>query len=172
MGSNLPPLDDDFDSGLGNLADKMRENILKQSRIALALVGVLTVAYAAYQLMKLNTELAQFDDYVLEAISSEIASAKLIIHLTIGIGAVFLGFAVMIYRYPLTCTLGGLVIFVLGIVAGAVIDPETLSHGLIMRFAIIAVLVKGVKTAIVYSKELKIEEEKHRALATAKVISE
>lgn len=172
MSSSLPPLASDFDSGLGNLADNVRKRILKQSRIALALVGVLTLGLVIYKFMKLQTEIADISPALREALASEIAEAYLIYYLTMGVGVLFLGFAAFVYRYPLFCTLSGLVIYVAAILISGIVDPSTLYQGIIMRVAIVAVLINGVKTAIVYSKELKKEKAKHDALATAKVVSE
>lgn len=172
MASNLPPLDSDFDSGLSNLADSVRKRILKQSRIALAVIGLITLGYVAYQLNQLNADVDELGQAFRETLAPEIAQARLILYLSMGVGFLFLGFAVFVYRFPLTCTLAGLIIYVASILINAVLDPATLYQGIIIRFAIIAVLINGVKTAIVYSKELKKEKAKHDALATAKVVSE
>ena len=166
MGTNLPPLDDDF--GLGYVAARMRANMFRGPRFALALVGGLMIGFAANNLWWI-TEYSEFYDSIR---SSEIAIQRLVYYSTIGIGAILLGCSAMIYRYPLACTLGGLIVMVLGTLAAAFIEPATLDMDFFMRLAVIVVLVNGVRTAIVYSKELKLEEEKHRALATAIVISE
>ena len=172
MSSSLPPAIDDFDSGLGNLADNVRKRILKQSRIALLVIGFFTLAYVAYQLSELNTEIDQLGPAMQEALAPEISQARLILYLSMAVGLLFLGFAAFVYQYPLFCTLSGLIIYVSALLVNAVLDSSTLYQGIIIRVAIIAVLINGVKTAIVYSKELKKEKAKHDALATAKVVSE
>lgn len=173
MSSSLPPNPSDFDStGLGDLANFVRKGILKQSRIALAVVGVLTLGFATYKYVQLQGEIDEAGPLLREAFASEIAEANLIFYLTMAVGVLFLGLAAFVYRYPLFCTLSGLVIYVAAILISGIVDPSTLYQGIIMRVAIVAVLINGVKTAIVYSKELKKEKAKHDALATAKVVSE
>lgn len=168
MASSLPPPRSELD----NLADSIRDRILKQSRIALAVIGVFTLGYLAYQFNEFNTELDQFGPAIREALAPEIAEAHLIMYSSLAVGLLFLGLAAFVYRYPLFCTLSGLVIFVASILINAAFDPSTLYQGIIMRVAIVAVLINGVKTARIYTKELKAEKAKHDALATAKVVSE
>lgn len=168
MASSLPH----SSSGLDNLADSIRDRILKQSRIALAVIGVFTLGYLAYQFNEFNTELDELGPGIREALAPEIAEAHLIMYLSLAVGVLFLGLAACIYRYPLVCTLSGLVIFAASILINAVLDPSTLYQGIIMRVAIVAVLINGVKTARIYTEELKKEKAKHDALATARVVSE
>ncbi len=79
--------------------------------------------------------------------------------LFIGMGVVFVVFGVIVHRFPVPVTILALVLFILGGLGTALINPVALGQGLIMKIIIIFLLAKSIQTALAYEsgREARLE---------------
>ena len=163
---------------LGSLSQKARTGSLRSARIAMFVVGVLTLganlffALSAEKMvdMELNREIAELrksgmeiDQEKLKPLrESAIRATELSSFVFVGVGAVFLLLGIFIYRAPVPCTVTALVLFLGGwivTVGMAAADADgkdvakAIGSGLIIKIIIIVCLGKAVQAAIAYQKE-------------------
>lgn len=68
------------------------------------------------------------------------------------IGLLFVGLAVWARKEPLPAVLLGLGFYVLGVVAAAIVEPATLTSGLIGKAIVAVLFYNGVDTALAFEK--------------------
>jgi predicted Zn finger-like uncharacterized protein len=68
-------------------------------------------------------------------------------------GVVFIVLGILVKRYPVPCTVGGMVIYLLGVVGNMVLEPRSLVQGVIFKVIIIGCLIKAIQAAIAYERE-------------------
>jgi hypothetical protein len=154
--------------GTGSLAQSARLKQLNVARGIMYAVGILTIVINLGQM-------AMIDSLVNDAIDKQVAevtrqgrvvdpikvgevkaSAKCVTQLVaiglIGIGILYLVFGAIIKKYPVPVTIAGLVIYVGTAVIFAILSPETLAQGLIIKAIVVVALVKALQAALAYQK--------------------
>lgn len=170
MSSSLP--------ALGSLSESAQLKSLKSAKIALWLVGILSIALQTFLFFNAGNEydkafnkqleiqgtpqsaLENLDADTKALIDKERTDAISKIHLIygagIGLGVIFIICALMVDKKPVIATMTGLVLYLGSIAAMAAIDPTTIAQGIIMKAVIIIVLIKAVKAAIAYERERRL----------------
>jgi hypothetical protein len=159
---------------LGSLAQAARSNQLKNARTILIVIGVLMLGgYVAIffgaqalvdgQVEKEVKELTQkgmaFDPGKLQELKESAVRATQLMAVGFMImGALFIVFGLMIYRFPVPITVSALVLYLAFVAINGALDPTTLYQGLIIKIIVIVALGKAIKSAIAYQRE-------HAALA-------
>lgn len=159
---------------LGSLAQKARGKKLKQARGILLFLGILTILWNGVFFFLIPTlvkgeidkELVKLggfrnvDPLAVEKARSEMEILNYAItSLFFFTGVAFVIFGVLVYRFPLAMTIGGLVLYLLATVAMAALNPALLVSGAIIRIVFIVALAKSIQSAYAYEKERRAEEE-------------
>jgi hypothetical protein len=71
---------------------------------------------------------------------------------TVAIGLTFAGLAVWARKEPLPAVLLGLGLYVMGVVAVAIVEPASLTSGLVGKAVVAALFYNGVDTALAFEK--------------------
>ncbi len=90
---------------------------------------------------------------VAEIEATQIQTARLASGAVLGLGAVFIFLGAMIYKIPVVATVTGLVLYVGLQTISAVLSPETIGKGLLIKIIIVVCLAKAVQAAVAYKKE-------------------
>lgn len=151
--------------GLGSLAQQSRGQNLKWARWIMIFVGVVTIGVNVVGAITLRDQVdAALRKAGAPAINNlpppqraEVEKAMnlgyVLSYVFIALGVVFIVLGIMVYQFPVQCTIAGLVLYILANIVGALIDPSTIAAGLIVKIAIIVALVKAIQAAQAYVKE-------------------
>jgi hypothetical protein len=162
-------------SQFGSLSEAAQLQKLKSAKVALWIVGILTICLNGFMFVRADKEyddaleaevhkqggsmaaLQKLDAETKGAIDKErtdvVGKLHLIYGAGLGLGAIFIICALMVNRKPVVATMTGLVLYLGGIAAFAVIDSSNLAKGLLIKIVIIAVLASAVKAAIAYERD-------------------
>jgi preprotein translocase subunit SecF len=145
---------------LGSLAQASRGQQLKSARTTLIAIGALTVivnlvmmALLPDQVRKALQENGQAPNQEAVNIAMGVAMAMQGSFLVLGI--VFIICGILVKRFPVPCTVGALVLYILAALATAALDPSTLARGIIIKIFIVVALFKAVQAAFAYQKEME-----------------
>jgi len=154
--------------GTSSLAQSARRKQLNVARGIMFAVGILTIVINLAQFANVDTEIdKQLDQEAAKIIQqgrmidqvkfAEIKQAAkrvghLIMYGVIGLGALYIVFGLLIWRFPVPITIIALTIYVGSAVVFAILAPETLLAGLVFKVIVIIALVKAVQAAIAYQK--------------------
>ena len=146
---------------LGSLAQSARGNQLKSARWIMIFVGVLTIAINGFAFATtdgtLDREVAELQAQGYEIDEAELAnlsfSNKLLTGGFAATGVLFILLGILVYQFPIPCTIAGLVLYIGAIGVGAWLNPLSVAQGLIVKIFIIVGLVKSVKSAFAYTNE-------------------
>jgi hypothetical protein len=157
--------------GLGSLAQAARGKQLRQARIILLLVGILTVAVQGYYYAAAETEVQSAIDKELASIRARgmvvdpvrvdqfkartVRSVRLIAGGTVVLGLVFVACGILVKKYPVPTTVTSLVLYVGAVAVFAMMDPDNLKQGVFIKILIVLGLFKAVQAAIAYQKEMR-----------------
>lgn len=175
--SGLGSLQNQAGSSLGSLKQQARGKNLRAARIALGLASFLMFAQAALEYFTIDSQLdAAFEKEIkkmgpgfvvdrtkLKQIKEAAAKVANLFCLGVAVlGVVFLVLTVLVYRFPLFCTVGGLILYIgfTLIMAylivrgheGADIFAE-LWKGALWKVVITIGLLKGIQAALAYQRE-------------------
>jgi hypothetical protein len=150
---------------LGSLAQAARSKQLKVARIILAFIGVITLAFAIYQIAAapqiarnaIQAEMQKRGPLIVD-VEAVVRNIRLLGIINIVLGVLYLVFAVIVYLFPVAVTIVALVLYVGINVTNAVIDPHTIYQGLILKVVFIVCLAKAIQAAIAYQKERAAEQ--------------
>jgi hypothetical protein len=136
---------------LGSLAQKARGKKLRQARGILFFIGGLTLIF---QVIFLFVDLNENVEPLL----------AIAFHgLFILVGALFIVFGALIYRFPVPITITSLVVYILvtliDVALAALTDPARMTAGIIWKFIFIAALISSIQSAVAYERERRAEEE-------------
>ncbi len=88
---------------------------------------------------------------------TEVASVRFQNHMTYGVGAalgmIFVALGILVYQFPVICTVLGLVLYVGSIIGFAIVAPASIAQGIIIKIFITIALAKSVSSAIAYQKD-------------------
>jgi len=155
-------------SGTSSLAQSARRKQLNVARGILFGVGILTIVVNLAQLAMVDNEIdKQLDQEAAKIVQqgrmidqvkfAEIKQAAkrvghLIMYGVIGLGALYIVFGLLIWKFPVPITIIALTIYVGSAVVFAILAPETLLAGIVVKVIIVVALVKAVQAAIAYQK--------------------
>jgi len=116
---------------------------VKNARIVLVVLGGLNVLVGAFYLFGQELELEGYSSLV--------------------VGAIFIGLFFLGTKFPLAALISGLSIFVLLHVLSAIVEPESIVKGIVLKIIFVVLLVRGI---ISVSKIPKIKEDDEELLDT------
>ena len=152
---------------LGSLTQSVRKKGLGTARGWLIFVGIVTILWYGYQIVMFDSmfddlvrkeqEKAQRQGMMIQVNPEMKEEARKLVNLiaggTIALGVVFIVLGLMVYKFPVVCTVLGLILYLGGQAVFVYMEPESLARGLIMKIIIIAALVKAIQAALAYEKE-------------------
>jgi len=154
--------------GTSSLAQSARRKQLNVARGIMFGVGILTIVVNFAQLAMVDSEIdKQLDQEAAKVIQqgrmidqaklAEIKQAAkrvghLIMYGVMGLGALYILFGLLIWKFPVPITIIALTIYVGSAVVFAILAPETLFAGIIVKIIVVVALVKAVQAAIAYQK--------------------
>lgn len=178
--SSLGSLHDQAASSLGSLKQHARGRNLRSARIALVLACILMSFQATIELVTIDQQIEQLEQKVKDEVKKQGMFARVnqeklkelkdlvrrIIHIfaygIYGFAFIFLVMALLVYRFPLFCTVGGLVLYIgYHLIIGYLISRESNTFDVMkvmlswwpIKIIIILGLLKGIQTAVAYQRE-------------------
>jgi hypothetical protein len=161
-------------SQLGSLSQSARTGQLKQARVILIVVGVLTIAFNLFFLLgaeaqvnraldgevrKLQGQGMMIDQQKLQEIrENAVRLTQIVSGATVLLGFVFVVLGIVVYSIPVPATVLGLVLYVGAVAIFGVLEPTTLAHGWLFKILIIVGLFKSVQAALAYQREKQAAE--------------
>jgi hypothetical protein len=147
-------------SGLKSLAQSARGNQLQTARNWLLFVGIITVlanaAFLFFQREAIMTELRR--QGIQQMPPGLMTIAYIITGALIFSGVVFIVLGLLVKKFPLPCTIIGLVLYVAMWLGTGLLDPAQFLYGIIIKLIIIAALVKAIQSAWAYETERQAEQ--------------
>lgn len=127
---------------------------LKQARVIFILIGLANIVISLLALNTINDQLKQYERMGLLADTKLPDAVRLVVYVGIGIGAVYLLCAVLVYKKPIPTTIIALTIYAVFTLIQLVIDPSSVLtvFGVGLRTAMIIALVSAVRFAFLYEK--------------------
>lgn len=157
-------------SSLGSLAQTARTKKLRQARMIMIVIGILTiVANGALLLLlpsqvkkELDKEIAKakaqgmiVDEAKVEEVRAEsLKFGYLVGGVAVALGVVFVVLGLVVNQYPVPATVLGLVLYVGAAVVFGLLNPPSIYAGIIIKIIIVVGLIKAVQAAVAYQKEL------------------
>lgn len=142
---------------MGSLAQSARGNELKGAQRILVVIGVLTIAVNGFLLYNLPTEIRTAlteqqiaPEDVEEFRQAATLSGYLVYGLPFLLGVTFVVFGAIINQFPVPITVAGLSLYLLATVIFALLYPETLVQGIVLKVIFIYALFRAVKSARAY----------------------
>lgn len=143
---------------LGSLGQAARGNQLNMARGILFMVGLLTVAVNGFMFVNVrkgvDDEINKLVQQGLQVDQSAVASIVLENQVIFGVGAslgaLFIILGAMVTQFPVACTVSGLVVYVIANLGFGIIDPATLTSGIVIKMLVAAGLYQGMKSAFAY----------------------
>ena len=154
---------------LGSLSQSARSKTLSGAKSTLIFIGVLTLVVGvaqwnlagsmvreaiAEEVQAAERQEMEIDyEQVAEIEAEQIQTARFASGALAGLGAVFVVLGAMVYRIPVVATVTGLVLYVGLQSVSAVLSPETIGKGLLIKIVVVVCLAKAVQAAVAYKKE-------------------
>jgi len=178
--SSLGSLHDQATSSLGSLKQHARGKNLRAARIALVLACIIMSLQATVNYTTGDRQIEEFVTKVRQEVKKKgifatvnekkVQELKDMLRRVInifsfgmfGFAAIFLMMALLVYRFPLFCTVGGLVLYIgYHLIIGYLISRENDSFDVMtvmlawwpIKIIIILGLIKGIQTAVAYQRE-------------------
>ncbi len=156
---------------LGKLAQSARTKEISGARKIMFIIGVLNlvfggIMFAASQFlidMQIEQLQKQQQNVVVDQAARDqaIMGARLGAGLVLGLGAVYIVLGLIVQKAPVPITIAGLSIYLGTIAIGALLDPKSLLAGgvigIAIRIAIVLALIRAVRAAFAYQRELNVE---------------
>jgi DNA-directed RNA polymerase subunit M/transcription elongation factor TFIIS len=124
------------------------------ARGILIFIGILQILFYTVLLLNSHNEV----DKVLSEGGAEVSREWLIMFCYlvygayVGIGITFIVLAILIYRFPLFCTVSSLILYILGNLVVLVFDPVFILRGIIFKILVISALVKAINDGAHYHR--------------------
>jgi hypothetical protein len=127
---------------------------LKQARVIFILIGLTNIVVSLLALNTLSDQLKQAEKLGLLADAKIPDIVRIVVYIGVGIGAVYLLCAVLVYKKPIPTTIIGLTIYCVFTLAQVVVDPSSVLSifGVGLRAAMIIALVSAVRFAYLYER--------------------
>ncbi|GAB5403224.1 MAG: hypothetical protein Aurels2KO_14550 [Aureliella sp.] len=148
---------------MGSLAQAARGNQLNTAKWIMIVVGILSMAVNGGMLFvadkSINEEISQLRAQGFEVADVDIAAARLQNTLVFGagviLGVIFAVLGVLVHKFPVPCTVAGLVLYVGSAIVFGILDPTTLLKGVIIKVFIVFGLAKSVQSAAAFEADAK-----------------
>jgi len=154
--------------GLGSLAQAARGKQLNQARGILITIGVLTILLNGFLLINARNEAKQAvnaqlqkqgqgfrgDPAEMQKWEDQVTRGATVIYGgVIFLGILYVIFGAIIRMFPVPITIISLVLYVGATAVFAVLNPENLARGIIIRLIVIVFLAKAIQSAIAFERE-------------------
>lgn len=157
---------------LGGLAQSARSKEIRSARSILLVIGVMTLLLNGFLFSQAPNEVqVEIDKQIKELPAGQVADPEKVAELkdewvratraiyggglAFGIGFIILGG--LVPRYPVPCTIGGLVLYIGSYAIFGYLSPPSLTQGLIIKIIIVSGLFKAMRAAIAHQKEEGLE---------------
>ena len=156
-------------AGLGNLAQSARGKELKSARVIMFVVGALSVAVNLFifsaaassvqdeidkEVAKLGPGMVVDQEKVAQLKSQAVGATRLISGAGVVLGLVFIACGLLVPGHPVPATITALALYLGSTAIFGLINPASITSGLIVKIFIVVGLFKAVQAAIAYQKEL------------------
>ena len=128
-------------------SEQARRNI-RGARIALVVVGVISLGVMTYYLVQLLGQLRSSG----ASLSDLPALSLLLFGLGFGVACTYLVLSFVARTRPFGASLAGLILFLTDILVGVIDDPHNLYRGIVLKVVIIVVLVRAVRAGLEYRR--------------------
>lgn len=140
-------------SAPADLIPPKHQKQIREARLAILLVAILTIGVAIFYWFQLQSEMAKVNSNPdLFLIEKAVTAAKAAIFGTLIVGLLFIGLFFWAKKNPFGASLIALIIYITNLVVAAAIDPETIPKGILLKVIIILVLGRGVQTGLAHRK--------------------
>jgi hypothetical protein len=148
---------------LGSLAQSARGKEISQAKVTLIIIGILTMIVNGFLLFNLPNEIEQAIRQGQAGDPAEVEdfkrAATIAGYLFYGgpllLGLVFVIFGLIVKKYPLTITITSLVLYIAATVLFAVLNPQSLASGAIVKIIIVVAFCRAIKAAKSYDVETR-----------------
>ena len=145
---------------LGNLAEAQHKKLLRNAKIAIGFVGILTLGanYFVLTLIEKNSAALEtqitnsrnnpnfvVDEKLVTTARNEISDAKTQTIAFMALGGIFIGCLFFINQHPVPVTMTAFILYIVGSAIGIGLNPENAGKGLFIKIIIIAALYKGMQ---------------------------
>jgi hypothetical protein len=156
-------------AGLGRLAQSARGGQLKNARGILLFVGILSALVNGFFYASAESDVQEAIDKEIQKLPAGMVADQAKVqkikdeavratHLINGggllLGLVFIGCGVLVNRHPVPATVTGLVLYLGGNAVFGMLNPASLTTGLIVKVLVVLGLFRAVQAAIAYQREL------------------
>jgi DMSO reductase anchor subunit len=132
--------------GMAEEAKAKDQRRIVWAQVAIIIVAVLTIIFAIVSWISLSNTVKEAEaDPNLMVDQGALATARILIGVTFGIGLVYCGLFFWANKKPFEATLIALILYLANIAAGFILDQETLRGGWGVKLLIILALAKGVQ---------------------------
>jgi hypothetical protein len=153
---------------LGSLAQSARSGQLIQAKRLLIGVGLIMAVLNFGMMFTVRAQIATAIDTQLQARGGRAAADPVQLRqieeglvilgyclqaIPVALGLLFIGFGLIVNRFPVPITIISLVLFVSFILLTAVLDPTTLIQGIVLKIIFIAGIFKAIQAAFAYERE-------------------
>ncbi len=127
---------------------------LKQARVIFILIGLTNIVVSLLALNTLGDQIKQAEKMGLLVDARIPDAVRIFVYIGVGIGAVYLLCAVLVYKKPIPTTITALSIYGLFTLIQLVVDPSSVLSvfGVGLRTAMIIALVSAVRFAFLYER--------------------
>ncbi len=147
-------------SGLGSLAQSARLKQLNTARWVLIVLGILMIlgngALIAIARQQLTNEVQKKGMVIVnqEEFERSLMIFRLILAVPLVLGIVFIVLGLMVKAYPVPITILALVLYVASNLGFALLNPEGLLQGIILKVIVVVALAKAIQAALAYQSEM------------------
>lgn len=127
---------------------------LKQARVIFILIGLTNIIVSLLALNTVSDQIKQAEKMGLLVDGRIPEIVRIIVYVGVGIGAVYLLCAVLVYKKPIPTTITGLAIYCVFTLIQIVVDPSSVLSifGIGLRLAMIIALASAVRFAFLYER--------------------
>lgn len=149
------------DVKLGSLGQAARGKQLNTARAILVIVGIMSLAINGFLFVtaqsRVDDEISKLQQQGLQIDETLVAGVVLenqIIHgVGAAIGIILLVLGILVYQFPVPCTVAGLALYVTANIGFGILDPTSIASGIIIKVFIVIGLFKSVQSALAYNAE-------------------
>jgi hypothetical protein len=147
---------------LGSLAQSARGKEISGAKKILIIIGLLTLVLNGFLFFNLENEIQQElqkGNIGPDQVEAFRQAATITGYLLYGgpalLGMLFFIFGLFVQKYPIPITITSLVLYVLATLIFALINPLTITGGIIFKVIIVFALVRAIKAAFAYDSETR-----------------
>ena len=147
---------------LGSLAQSAREkslrNCLRTYSIVIGLITAVVNAFMVYRMPEeVHQEVAKLQAkgqlIDRQAVEAAVRAGQVMAGAFVLLGIVFVVLGITVKSYPVPITITAFVLYVGAAVVMALLDPESLARGFIIKIIVVIALSKSIQAAVAYQRE-------------------